>query len=343
MGEILGLGVTHGPYVLYPEASMANFLRRALESPKTPPELRDPSNWPAGMRAEWGSDEGLSSAYKHRAQLVEGFRRVRKVVDDFEPDVVLIWGDDQYENFHEDIVPAFCVYIEEGYSCKPFERGGGLGTSENVWGVGKDYELVAKGHRQAAKELTQHLLNEEFDVAYAYQQLHYNFGHAFWRTIAHLDYDRVGFDYPVIPFHVNCYGRQFTRGKNGGELDPPSPTPARCFRLGAAIARFFKQSPYRTVLIGSSSWSHAFLTEKNHLLWPDVDSDKAHFEELRSGNLQAWRNISLTDLEDAGEHEMLNWICLAGAMDELGRKPTTAEFVESYVSNSCKVFATFEP
>ena len=37
------------------------------------------------------------------------FRAIRKILDDFNPDFVLVWGDDQYENFKEDIVPAFCV------------------------------------------------------------------------------------------------------------------------------------------------------------------------------------------------------------------------------------------
>ena len=40
---------------------------------------------------------------------------------------------------------------------------------------------------------------------------------------------------------------------------------------------------------------------------------------------------------------MLNWMCLVGAMDALGRKPSYTEFVESWVSNSSKVFAFFEP
>jgi len=53
--------------------------------------------------------------------------------------------------------------------------------------------------------------------------------------------------------------------------------------------------------------------------------------------------MPLTQLESSGQHEMLNWICLAGAMDTLGRKPTYTEFVESWTANSCKVFATFEP
>jgi hypothetical protein len=343
MGEILGLGVTHGPFVLYPESSMANIFKRALASPRTPPELRDSRNWPAAMQVEWGEDDGLGSAYVHRQQLVDGFRKTREVLDRFNPDVVLIWGDDQYENFHEDVVPAFCVYIEDEFRCKPFSRESGSGTAENVWGVGPDWELEVPGHPRAAKELATHLLGEKFDVAWAYKQLHHDLGHAFWRTVAHLDYDRVGFRYPIIPFHVNCYGRQFTRGRNEGQLDPPSPTPERCFELGAAVARFFQQSPYRAALIGSSSWSHAFLTQKHHLLWPDVETDKARYTELSAGDYQAWKRLPLAALEDAGEHEMLNWLCLAGAMDALARKPTYTEFVESWVSNSSKVFAAFEP
>ena len=41
--------------------------------------------------------------------MADEFRAVRKALDDFNPDLVLIWGDDQYENFREDIIPAFCV------------------------------------------------------------------------------------------------------------------------------------------------------------------------------------------------------------------------------------------
>lgn len=343
MGEILGLGVTHGPFVLYPAESMAHFLKRFLADPRTPPELTDPRNWPPAMQVEWGEDEGLSSAHRHRQQLVEGFRRTREALDRFAPEVVLIWGDDQYENFREDVVPAFCVYIEDEYRCKPFSRPSGSGTAENVWGEGPDWELRVSGHRQGAKDLAVYLLGQKFDVAWAYKQLHFDFGHAFWRTVAHLDYDRKGFPYPIIPFHVNCYGSQFTRGRGAGELDPPGPSPERCFELGAAVARFFQQSPYRTALIGSSSWSHATLTEKHYHLWPDVEADRAHYEELRTGNYAAWKRLPLTQIEDSGEHEMANWFCLAGAMDALGRKPTYTEFVESWVSNSSKVFAIFEP
>jgi hypothetical protein len=38
---------------------------------------------------------------------------------------------------------------------------------------------------------------------------------------------------------------------------------------------------------------------------------------------------------------MLNWMCLAGAMAELGRRPSACTFIESWLFNSTKVFATY--
>ena len=43
----------------------------------------------------------------------------------------------------------------------------------------------------------------------------------------------------------------------------------------------------------------------------------------------------------AGQHELLNWIVLAGAMCELGKNAAILDYVESYVMNSNKCFAVF--
>jgi hypothetical protein len=40
---------------------------------------------------------------------------------------------------------------------------------------------------------------------------------------------------------------------------------------------------------------------------------------------------------------MLNWMCLAGAMAELGHRPDETEFVQTYIFNSSKCFASFRP
>jgi len=96
------------------------------------------------------------------------------------------------------------------------------------------------------------------------------------------------------------------------------------------------------VLIGSSSWSHAFLTDKHAWLYPDVDADQARLAELEANQFHRWRDLTLDEIEDAGHQEFLNWICLAGAMTEIGARSQLVDYVESYTFNSNKAFALFK-
>jgi hypothetical protein len=349
MGEILGLGVTHYPPLIGRDENMARILRRVMQDPDLPERYRTPDGWPEPMRRDWGTDEGLAAARQHRQALVKGFRQIRRQLDAFGPDLVVIWGDDQYENFQEDIIPPFCVLAYDAIEHRPWQQAPG----PNVWDEPKDTTFVYKGHRAAAKALASGLLGEGFDVSYAYRPLHHPLGHAFMNTLLYLDYDRQGFPYPVVPFSVNCYGRRVISQYGGAStlaamsieerLDPPSPAPWRCFDLGRACVRLMAASPWRVALIASSSWSHAFLTPKHHLLYPDIAADRALYERLRAGDYEAWRQTPLAAMEESGQQEVLNWMCLAGAMAELGRRPQETEFVESYMFNSNKVFAFFGP
>ena len=351
MGAILGLGVTHVPLLAGRDEDMGRIVRRVLQDPDLPERYRRPEGWPEPMRQEWGADEGLAAAGRHREALVSGFRKARRWLDDFAPDLVVIWGDDQYENFKEDIIPPFCVLAYESVEHRPWAEAWWR-KAGNIWGEPAETTFVCKGHRPAAKALVAGLLESGFDVSYAYRPLHHPLGHAFMNTLLFLDYDRQGFPYPVVPFQVNCYGRRVI-AQHGGlgtlagmaadELDPPSPPPWRCFDLGRATARTLAASPWRVALIASSSWSHAFLTPKHHLLYPDIPADRAMYDALRAGDYQAWRDTPLAQMEASGQQEMLNWMCLAGAMAELGRRPQETAFVQSYIFNSNKVFAVFGP
>jgi hypothetical protein len=216
----------------------------------------------------------------------------------------------------------------------------------------EDTVVRVRGHPEAADALCRHLLGAGFDIAYASEtRAERGLAHSFNNTIVYLDRERSGFDYPVLPFHVNCYGNQILRAANpdaGGtkaalDRSPPSPSPRRCFEIGRTTARFFMQSPWRVALIASSSWSHATLTAKHSRLYPDVAADRRLHEELRDGAFTKWGEMPLARIEDAGQHEMLNWICLAGAMTELGQRSQIVDYVESYVFNSSKCFALFPP
>src|SRR5262247_3009096 len=116
MGELLGIGCPHGPQPRLTDETMANnYFRHNFLSDKTPAHWKDPSNWPPAMRAEWGDDEGATAARRHREAVIGGYRKVRAALDAFNPDFVIMFGDDQYENFREDLFPPFCVYANDEY------------------------------------------------------------------------------------------------------------------------------------------------------------------------------------------------------------------------------------
>src|SRR6188768_1141482 len=140
MGEILGLGISHFPGFIYNDSDMSMRIKQTLTSPKVPEHLKDPANWPAEMRKEWAEDDGTAFASRHRAEFVEGVRKLRSALDEFKPDLVVIFGDDQYENFKEDIIPPFCVFIQDEFHTQPYMNGpraasarAGGKAPPNVW------------------------------------------------------------------------------------------------------------------------------------------------------------------------------------------------------------------
>jgi hypothetical protein len=349
MGEVLGLGITHYP-ALTRQTPTAVSLRLLLKDPGLPAKYKNPANWPKVMQEEWGADEGASFARKHCEDVVDELRRARAALDEFKPDFVLVWGDDQYENFHEDLIPGFCVMAYDSVDAQPWAK---PNSPPNAWGENPDTVFQVKGHRAAGKYIATRLIEQSFDIAYAYKPLHVQLGHAFLNTVLFLDWDRRGFDYPIVPFAVNCYGRRVIAARGymeslenpikESDFDPPSPSPARCFDLGAACARALKESPWRVALVASSSWSHAFMTRKHSFLYPDTEADQKLFEALRDCNWDAWRSVTLKQIEESGQHELLNWFCLVGAMSALNRKPNYASFIETNIMNSNKVTAVFSP
>jgi hypothetical protein len=213
--------------------------------------------------------------------------------------------------------------------------------------------FTLKGDRGVSRRLADGLLHEGFDVAYSYaKRENAPFPHAIANTQLFLDYDNAGteFPYPIVPITVNCYG-QHAIARRGGlarfaeirdeQLDPVGPSPARCMDLGAAVARTLAGTGKRVALVASSSWSHAFLVDKDWHLRPDTEADRRLYDAFVRGDTDTWRAVTGPAIVDAGQHEMLNWFCLVGAMKELGMTLDWSTFVETDVFNSNKVFAVF--
>jgi hypothetical protein len=354
MAEFLGLGLTHYPLLSVADDRMADLLRWTLADPGIPDAEKDPVNWPEAMRREWADDGGTAAAARHRKQLREGLAACRAALDDFRPDVLVVWGDDQYENFREEAIPPFCVLAYGETEVNPFEVMNERGAP-NVWGLPDDMTFTLHGDEAGARRLSNELLEDGFDIAYSYRKRETaHFPHAIANTQLFLDYDHAGreFPYRMVPITVNCYG-QHVIARRGGlarfadiqdeRLDPIGPTPKRCFQLGAGVARAMAKTGQRIALVASSSWSHAFLTDKTWHLRPDTAADRHLYRAFQEADWDSWTGVTGKQIVDSGQHEMLNWFCLAGAMHELGMSLRWSEFVETDVFNSNKCFAIFDP
>ena len=331
---------------------MAGIFHGRLKDPALPKHMLNRENWHPDLLRELGQDNGVSAAAEHRRRMTQGFRKCMTELQAFDPDFCVIWGDDQYENFREDIVPPYCILAYDDMELKPWaqaQESSDMKGKPNYWNEGKDFTLPVRFATDQARDVTEHLLHAGFDMSYAYKPLHHpGIAHSILNAILYLDFEREGFPWPVLPCTVNCYGDKVISHKGFvsslGDVrrpDPPAPPPWWCFDLGAEMAKFFRDSPYRVAMIASSSWSHAFLCDKTFRMMPDVDFDRDMYDHLIAGDYDYWRSKSLKDLTDSGNQEMLNWMALLGAMSELDRKPSWSDFVETRLFNSSKVAAIF--
>jgi len=106
-----------------------------------------------------------------------------------------MWGDDQYENLKEDIIPPYCIGATDNFSVVP-PVGNVCGETDKI------YQPL--DNRTAAKMPSTRLIEQGFDIAYAYKPLHHPLGHAFANTILYLGYARKGFGYSIVAFSINC-------------------------------------------------------------------------------------------------------------------------------------------
>lgn len=352
MGDFLALGMTHYPLLAGTDEHMAGLLRWTLTDPDIPVEEKDPAHWPDRMRREWSDDGGTAAAAAHRAELVANLARVRDALDEFAPDVLVVWGDDQYENFREEVVPPFCVLAYGDLEVPAFEVMNERG-SPNFWGKPDDFEIVMHGDASGARQLADGLIERGFDMAYSYKKrTAAHFPHAILNTQLFLDYANAGAEmsYPFIPMTVNCYGQHAIARKGGlarfadiesEVLDPSGPTPARCFQVGRAVAQHFRDRDLRVAFVASSSWSHAFLADKLWHMRPDTEADLRIYKALREDDFALMRNYTSTEVVDAGQHEILNWFCMLGAVEELGLRRDWSDLVVTDVFNSNKAFAVY--
>jgi len=347
MGEILGIGAPHNPMVCWNNQRMAHGHEIVMRAPKIAPRYPDRAAWPAPLLADLGADQGLTTSRRYHAAYRRNFLKLQRVIAGFKPDFMLIVGDDQYENFTEEIIPPFCVFgLDDAVGIRPWSHGiGGKGLNE--WGEPEDFVFTLRGHREAAKYITSELIECGFPMPYAYKLRHLS--HAFVNPMLFLDWGRSGFSVPIVPIQVNCYGSSVLVAKGfvdhlyqdpaaSGLPDPPAPRPATCWALGQMLAEVLERSPYRVVIMGSANLSHSFLASRTGYVLCDLEADRGVIEALGQDDLRYLASLPPDEIEETGMHEILNWTVLAGAMDRLGYKCMLQDYLgdnHMFLSTAC--------
>jgi aromatic ring-opening dioxygenase catalytic subunit (LigB family) len=151
-------------------------------------------------------------------------------------------------------------------------------------------------HESLANAILETGIAEHFDLAFSWEA---PLDHAFLSPVNTMYGDRS--IPPLVPIWVNCFVA-------------PQPTAARCFALGRHLARVVAQSPWNVAIIGTGGLSHFPELALSRVGETDTVFDRKVLGWLGEGEHEPLTALSADELHKAGEHELMNWIVVAGAV-----------------------------
>jgi aromatic ring-opening dioxygenase catalytic subunit (LigB family) len=206
----------------------------------------------------------------------DALRRFGSVLDETQPDAILLIGLDHLETFWLEAVPAFTLVLS------PEVTAHYMATSKTV-----------PVHTELAKHLLKGVIAQDFDLTYSQEAV---LGHAFLTPLEYIVGDRP---IPIIPLLVNTYL-------------PPIPSPRRAFALGEAIGRALATRPERIAVIASGGMSHFPGTTRYHS--PNFAFDEWVLGEVAAGRWDDLLDLSAVNLDEVGESELMTWFTALGVI-----------------------------
>ena len=324
MAEILALGISHYPPSPVPDERMTWILKRMLQI-RIFRSAQNPPAGPSRCAPSGATTRVRRQPTRHRADLVGWLEKTRAALDAFKPDFILMWGDDQYETSRRTSSRLTASRLR----ALPFTAPAG-----NVWGetdktlTCRDTACRQDADQPADRGRLRHRLCLQAAASRA--------GHAFTNAAMYLDYGRKGFDYPIVPSPSTATADGFSpsaaaflcstadrrcRPRSAGAH---AQAPVRPRRGDGAHSR-------RVALPGGAARLLGMVARlpdrKNHFLYPDTPADRRCTTRCAPATGRAGATARPA-VEDSGQQEILNWMCLAGALSELKRKPAQTGFVE---------------
>lgn len=286
-----------------------------------------------GLAADLPLDSAEENRSKH-ARCMRAFDVLRNHLVDARPDAVIIFGDDQLEQFSFANLPAFCVFAGESISGYRISRFFGLpvGKPRPVRPKTPEHWVTLKGHPALARTLVVGLMARRFDMAFSLSAHEDGIGHAFTRPLESFLRDA---GIPVVPIYINCYYG-------------PQPTGERCYELGRKIREIVDAWPSneRIAVIGSGGLWHTPMEANAYI---DRAFDRRILDALSIGDSRTMASLLDSrqpqyDSADAasverasggtgmvlghgsGVGEIRNWIAAAAVVD--GLPGTVVDYVD---------------
>ncbi len=297
---VLGIGISHTPML---NGSLEDW-SRFIEIDRRRPHLDKDGNpvsydellrlAGAGMAAQI-EPEKLAARY---AAAMANMERIRQSIRRAQLDCLIVVGDDQGELHGPTNMPCVLIYHGESICNVPPE----FPADRPAWSrrlsaqyyeaeTPRDYPVDS----ELARHLIEYLIENEFDVAAADTLAPgAGEGHAFGFVHNRL---LAGDAPPIVPVFLNTY------------FPPNQATPRRCYRLGQEIAKAVRsyEPDIRVGILASGGLSHFTV---------DEELDGQVLTALRDKDAEALCTLPRNKL-NSGSSEIRNWICAAGALEEL--------------------------
>jgi hypothetical protein len=300
---VIGIGTSHSPQL----SIRAKDWEHLLKKDQTDPRLDYPNLL---KRAKPGLEAELTpEKFRQRDEAcLKAVKDLGEALQKARADVVVVFGDDQQEQFHDDNMPMFAIYhgktlpVVKDHGLRP---SGWKDAERNGWAeTAPEYDTAS----DLANHLILALTDAEFDITRCSKlRAEIGVGHAFSFL-----YRRIlpGGKIPMVPIMVNTY------------YPPNQPTPKRCYAFGQAVRKAIDNwhSDKRVALMASGGLSHVVIDEEIDAMVIDGLKNKKPEVLYRLPRERLW----------GGTSEILNWVALAGAMED--RELKYFEYVTTYRS-----------
>jgi catalytic LigB subunit of aromatic ring-opening dioxygenase len=306
---VLGLATSHSPMLSAPAEQWTSGFgaKDALD-----PRLGDFEKLRRQNAARVAQELSADKIQARHAAVQTSIASLGATLSRVAPDVAVIVGDDQYELFQEDHVPAVNIHWSDSFvnppvkleKVPPFRR-------PAMWAYHPEHAEAYPCDAALGKHVIECLIDREFDVSHSRAvPPDRHIGHAFTFVARRLMKDRL---VPQVPVMINTY------------FPPTQPTLRRCYALGRALREAIEswEENKSVAIIASGGLSHFVLDE-------EIDRGMlAAMEKKDAAKLCDWPESKF----QLGTSEIKTWVVLAGAMEKNALRMRLVDYLPCYRSD----------